>query len=53
MDCTKNVVTLIALACNHCGIDIGPLINLGTQHDGRSAWAWMEKSLNTFYQAHM
>ena len=23
--------------------DVGPLINLGTQHDGRSARAWMKR----------
>jgi hypothetical protein len=24
-------------------IDVGPLINLGTQHDGRSARTWMKR----------
>jgi len=28
--------------------DIGPLINLGTQHDGRSARTWMKRVLTTF-----
>jgi len=28
--------------------DIGPLINLGTQHDGRSALTWMKRVLTTF-----
>jgi len=28
--------------------DIGPLINLGTQHDGRSARTWMKRVLITF-----
>ncbi len=28
--------------------DISPLINLGTQHDGRSAWTWMKRVLTTF-----
>jgi len=27
---------------------IEPLINLGTQHDGRSAWTWMKRVLTTF-----
>ncbi len=30
------------------GFDIGPLINLGTQHDGRSARTWMKRDLTTF-----
>ena len=29
-------------------VDIGPLINLGTQHDGRSARTWMKRVLTTF-----
>jgi hypothetical protein len=28
--------------------DIGPLINLGTQHNGRSARTWMKRILTTF-----
>jgi len=28
--------------------DIGPLINLGTQHNGRSARTWMKRVLTTF-----
>jgi len=28
--------------------DIGPLINLGMQHDGRSARTWMKRVLTTF-----
>ncbi len=28
--------------------DIGPLLNLGTQHDGRSARTWMKRVLTTF-----
>jgi hypothetical protein len=31
-----------------CYCDIGPLINLGTQHDGRSARTWMKRVLTTF-----
>jgi len=29
--------------------DIGRLINLGTQHDGRSARTWMKRVLTTFF----
>jgi len=28
--------------------DIGPLINLGMQHNGRSARTWMKRVLTTF-----
>jgi len=35
-----------ALTVRDC--DIGPLINLGTQHDGRSARTWMKRVLTTF-----
>ncbi len=36
------------LTINFDGRDIGPLINLGTQHDGRSVRTWMKRVLTTF-----
>ena len=43
-----NLLTTPTLSCDAEVIDIGPLINLGTQHDGRSAQTWMKRVLTTF-----
>jgi len=43
---TKTVKVTVGGVGN--GSDIGPLINLGMQHDRRSARTWMKRVLTTF-----